>query len=156
MSIVVCNLHVSSQLKHFLFHLCITHWVRVIQVSLQSLKNLGLENNNREKEDKSLGLHFCNIRPPSPQHLTHHLWGYVCRASVLLCLQSTWYFRCSASGLETEAQTSMAEDLHVCTPHKPAVSQLKQSLACSEGLWSQHSWRTTLHIPFSLPSCTIY
>lgn len=52
-SIAVYFLHVSSQLEYFLFHLCNVHIVTVIQLSLQSLKNLGLENNNREKEDKT-------------------------------------------------------------------------------------------------------
>lgn len=51
-SIVVYSLHVSSQLEYFLFHLCNVHIVTVIQLSLHSLKNLGLEN-NREKEDKT-------------------------------------------------------------------------------------------------------
>lgn len=75
MSVVVHSLHVLSQLEYFLFHLCNAHIVRVIQLSLQSLKNLGLENNNREKEDKTLRLLLQHkpTEPPSLQHLTRQL-----------------------------------------------------------------------------------
>lgn len=115
MSIVVHSLHVLSQLEYFLFHLCNAHIVRVIQLSLQSLKNLGLENNNREKEDKTLRLYFCNVSPQShhPSSISHascNGCSGVCRASELPWLL---YFRYSVSGLGIEIQTGMAEDLHI-------------------------------------------
>lgn len=113
LSIVVYSLHVSSQLAYFLSHLCNVHVVRVIQFSLQSPKNLGLENNNREDKDKTLRVHFCTINPHR-----HHPSSTSHASSVQLqsshAQQAQEYFiSVTACAPGTEAQTGMAKDVHI-------------------------------------------
>lgn len=73
-SIAVYFLHVSSQLEYFLFHLCNVHIVTVIQLSLQSLKNLGLETTIEKRK-----IRHKPTEPPSFQHLSLQLqWLQQC------------------------------------------------------------------------------